>query len=460
MENTIKGNKGIVLNRMYVGDYLLDNIGHEAINLFKADNGGHYIYLNSRGNLAKEHKGNISTMLFVKYYAKGVVEVIGKAVGLEETDGATESLSRKLDKEDVELSTTQKKYIEMQEGGVCYNRASISDIFKGSGQQNIYITYKADAVYLVKKNRRVFIRFGDAINENVSNDESNKIILLDGYKQAKASLKQYIYPNSEYKDYENLIEIINDNDNWEDAPVGCLKDEIEQSENDSIFDKNVSLFDICKIQNDENAFSNALAYFMKKYPTLWSDFFKYGKCHKYNGRKLCKKENIDITLNTPWVVERERDTKIENVKLSSGRIDIFIYNNENIIVIENKIKSDINTVATDNDDKTQLDRYVNYVDWLVKNKCEKAPNCQFFILTPNYNIPQTSDEMKAKYKVITYRDLYDFLKESTEVEHDPNFKSFFDAIRRHTHDNVNGYLYYDMMEKFVRRINEVHKKLK
>ena len=79
--------KVIVLNRMYVGDYLSTNIGHEVINMFKADNGEHYLYLNSRGNLTNEHKGKIDFMLFVKYYTEGVVEVIGKAVGLEEADG-------------------------------------------------------------------------------------------------------------------------------------------------------------------------------------------------------------------------------------------------------------------------------------------------------------------------------------------------------------------------------------
>lgn len=38
---------GVVLNRMYVGDYLISNLGHEAINLYKTDNRGNYLYLNS-----------------------------------------------------------------------------------------------------------------------------------------------------------------------------------------------------------------------------------------------------------------------------------------------------------------------------------------------------------------------------------------------------------------------------
>ena len=47
---------GIVLNRMYVGGYLELNIGHEVINLYQADNGRNYIYLNSTGDFDKMQK--------------------------------------------------------------------------------------------------------------------------------------------------------------------------------------------------------------------------------------------------------------------------------------------------------------------------------------------------------------------------------------------------------------------
>ena len=64
--------------------------------------------------------------------------------------------------------------------------------------------------------------------------------------------------------------------------------------------------------------------------------------------------------------------------------------------------------------------------------------------------------MNKKYKVITYRELYDFLKvRKSKSKVDANFDDFLDAMRRHTHYNVNDYLYYEMLEKFIRRINEV-----
>ena len=48
--------KGIVLNRMYTGSYLSTNLGHEVINMFQADNGKHYLYLNDKGNFDKKRK--------------------------------------------------------------------------------------------------------------------------------------------------------------------------------------------------------------------------------------------------------------------------------------------------------------------------------------------------------------------------------------------------------------------
>ena len=446
--------KGIVLNRMYVGDYLSDNIGHEVINLFKADNGKHYVYLNSRGNLAKEHKGKIGYMLFVKYHTKGEVEVIGKAVGLEEADGVTCSFSRKLGEKDIHLSGVQNEYITKKEGGIFYSKASILEIFEGAGQQNIYITYKAEAVYRIKKGKKIIIHFGEGV------EEKKDVITLESYQQAKASLKQYIYPSANNEDYTKLLEIINNDDYWEKEVVCNVADEIKNIGSKLNVNRENSLFDICRIQNDENRFSDALKYFMgqrkPKYEELWKEFFYSVKT--IEGKPL----NIDIDFSTLCEVVREKSAQIEDVgwkhsnNPGGGRIDLYIRSNNNIIVIENKIKSDVNTVSTDTKEKNQLDRYVNYISWLI-SKTDVSITPHFVILTPDYNIPKLSDEMREKYKIVTYGGLYDFLESKKEVfKDDLNFVAFFEAMCRHTHKNVNDYLYYEMMEKFIHRINAVN----
>ena len=82
-------------------------------------------------------------------------------------------------------------------------------------------------------------------------------------------------------------------------------------------------------------------------------------------------------------------------------------------------------------------------------------NCLFLILAPKYNIPIISEEMGKIYKIITYTELYDYLKDNLFVFYnDANFVAFFEAMKRHTYENVNDYLYYEMQEKFFRRINQ------
>ena len=473
MSNTEqKPNEGeaIVLNRMYVGDYLSTNLGHEVINMFQADNGSHYLYLNAYGNFSDTHSGQIGYMLLVKYHTEGVLEVVGKAEGLTDVAGVNVTLSQDYKSVNPDVSQVQNDYIEAEK--ITYGGVSIRKIFNDAEQQNIFITYKAARLY--RPNRPIFIGYG------VEAD-----VVLTGYRQAKTSLKTYVYPEGTFKgdqnkenveekkaDYKKLRELIEKDGLWEESKER-IDDELLKIKN-----REVSIFDICQIQNDENRFSYALAYFMTRpqYRSLWRNFFKqYG-----------------VELGENYTVAREESAKIDKKdteaakKPSGGRIDLLIRDEKNIIVIENKIKSDINTIETDrakeneikesekkenketNEEQrelakesiTQLDRYVNYVCWCVKGEAPSKENPDvgktphFFILTPNYNIPEISEEMKEYYKIITYRSLYDFLKITSAVKEDSNFKAFFEAMHRHTHNNVNDYLYYEMMEKFIQRIKE------
>ena len=423
---------------MYVGDYLSTNLGHEVINMFQADNGDHYLYLNAYGNFGKDHSGQIGYMLLVKYHTEGMFEVIGKAEGLMDVEGVDATLKQDYKAVNPSISKAQTDYIEKE--NITYGGVPVRQIFNDAEQQNIFITYKAARLF--KPNRKVFIGYG------VEAD-----VVLTGYKQAKTSLKTYIYPKGTFAgdqkkekieekidDYKKLLGLIEQEGLWVESNERINNDLLK------IKSREVSIFDICQIQNDENRFSYALAYFMTqpKYKELWQDFFK-----RYN-----------IDLGDNYTVTREESAKIEDrewshaTKPSGGRIDLLIRDEKNIIVIENKIKSDINSIEGDNEGE-QLERYYNYILWSTqKDKPDEDKNPHFMILTPNYNQPHIrSKDMEKLYQVITYGDLYTYLDGKDEVKNDHNFKAFFEAMHRHTHENVNDYLYYDMLEKFVRRIN-------
>ena len=58
-ENQVEQQSGIVLNRMYVGDYLTSNLGHEVINMYQADDNNYYLYLNAYGSFAKKWQNKV-----------------------------------------------------------------------------------------------------------------------------------------------------------------------------------------------------------------------------------------------------------------------------------------------------------------------------------------------------------------------------------------------------------------
>ena len=428
---------------MYVGDYLASNLGHEIINLYQADNGGNYIYLNSSGDFVKAHQDRIGYMLFVKYYGIGEVEVIGMATGLNDVYCANQQFTGKYKGVNKDIFAKQQQFVN-KEGGVSYGGVSIFDIFGEAGQQSVFITYKADKVYVPKRGKRMFIRFyvADAAKYPEHGD-TDIVVSLAGYQQAKASLKQYIYPEGTYagdlakrnvdvkrEDYSKIFNtLVNNPALWQES-----NNKVDEEELNQINERKVSLFDICQIQNDENKFSNALAYFMQQYPDLWHGFFaRYG-----------------VLLGEEFTVVREESSKIEESKYnhkkfpSGGRIDLIIRTANELVILENKIKSDINSIDEDCEGK-QLRRYYNYAMWLSQNKDgdDYGKQPRFFILTPKYNIPLIEDvEMRALYTIITYADVYDYLTEKrNEFAGDSNFVAFYEAMYRHTHDNVNDYLY-------------------
>ena len=379
---------GIVLNRMYTGSYLSSNLGHEVINMFQADNNKHYLYLNSTGDFSQDHVNKIGSMLLIKYAGQDEagsawVEVVGCAMGLNDVYRRDEfGKTIKQDGEYLVDSETKMKYIK-------YGGVEINTIFKGSDQQDVLISFQAGAL---KKPEacKIFLRFKpnvkkslvyfgiSDISENVPNEYEDSIKMSPGKFLWKAkdkngtnaylfdekpvyvieldanfgstSLKNYF--NEGTQDYVKLAALIECDKIWTTSSE-------KLSNNNNTSKRAVSIFNVCQIENSENSISNALAFFMDKYRAECCDFFK----------------ERGIGLSDNFKISREVDSKIdgennltEDSRSSKGRIDLLIEDDTNIIIIENKIKSDINGVKGDCDGK-QLKRYHTYANW---KKCENV----------------------------------------------------------------------------------------
>ncbi len=437
-------NLDIVINRMYAGNYLSNNLGHEVINMFAADNGNHYLYLNAKGNFDK--KRHIGYMLLVKYAGSRKVEVLAMAKNLEMTPGADASLPQNLSEKKNEIFDLQREFILKEK--ITYGGVPLLDIFNGAEQQNIFVTFKVSAGSFFKPAKRMFISYmnSDKCCENLDLAKGDIEINLADTNFTSTSLKQYITLNggkdakNSVADYNKLAELINNGSYWEESNEGVVP-------NTEHCKKVDSLFDICNIKDDENVFSNAICYFMQLYPELWSKFFN----------KVLKESKKSFEIGSMFTVKREYSIAEENGNESlSGRIDLLIESEDAVIAIENKILSNINRI--DSDDKSNGEsQLTRYLDWLAK--CGVS-NTLLFVLAPEYskdlNIPNGVAGNQYWGGVISYKQLYDFLSSNLRCFcSDANFVAFYNAMERHTKATDAEFMYEEMRDKFYERIKEI-----
>ena len=228
--------------------------------------------------------------------------------------------------------------------GIKYKGISIENIFGSEGQQNIYASYwvKNCDFYTPKNNKRIIIELTkkDTKQPIIQKTKNIKKAKLKS-KFGSTSLHQYIFEEEDLASLNKLCDL--KNNYWEQA---SKKVDIPED----LKEDKVSLFDICQIQKDENRISNALSYFIDKYPKLWREFFE---------EQLKQKE---LGLGEIESVTREEDAKVEGMANTGGRIDLLVRTKNFYIIIENKIDSPL--IIDTKTNISQITRYYNYVEYL------------------------------------------------------------------------------------------------
>ena len=464
----------IVLNAMYSGKYLNDNLGHEIINLFKSDNQididgqkyQNFIYLNPYGNFNSSYKGRIKDMLMViSVPKKNMFEVVGKATDLVDIFTPVTGFNPKLDDEKTPQQQNAEEIVRSSQEdkikGLKYGGKSLFELFDKDKQQAIFVTFAAKSVCRPKK--RLFIKFlppvkdGVEINppeyENRKSDSKDRFeVLLVSSRKANQSQKQYFdaeSDDSEERKDVNLLEELMDDKFW-----ATEKDsEKIVSTADSLKDKPLTfnkdtLFNICRIGDDELVFSNALAFYIEKYPRLFSEIFCLGL------NNMSDEQHV--------IIEREWN-----------HIDIYVTVGNQRRIIENKIHSGINCSTAEvakNKDKnpedkkeSQLGRYWTAVtkELKVTEDTEEA-FVKAFLLCPDYKYFELNSEKDDfikgdKYTIIRYSKLHKCLVESDvykeEDKPDRNFQDFVNALKKHSYNSIPELKYAEMEDQFKIRIN-------
>ena len=384
----------ILLNIMYTGTYLEDenaNIGHEIINLFKSDNGNNYIYVLPYGSMSSIHNDKVKTILLVKRCNSKIFEIIAKATDLEQVAYVNSTFKSEKNK----LHMRQIEYLDKNK--ITYSGLKPYKIFENNDGNIacLYITFKANSV--IKASKPIYI----------TTDLTNKdcYFMEDIEHFPSQSPKMYIQEGT--KGYDVLERIINDDSLWEEKNTTPKVKEIlnaitKNKENSSNF------IDIIQKQNDELVFSNLFKYIFDANHDAFSKFAK-----EVLGVKIFENE---------FSILREK-----------ANIDLLIVEKNNAIVIENKIKSNINGICERHDIgseliQSQLKKYREYVE---KNYQDKTR--YYFIFAPNYNhIKLENYECGLHYKLIEFSKIYDFFEKNKSLyKKVPYFNEFLFALKKH-----------------------------
>ena len=296
----------------------------------------------------------------------------------------------------------------------------------------IYLTYNAEKVEIPEK--PITIKYGNTTEET---SPFNKKKLRNQSCLSYVS-QQDLNTIDEYKNAE-----------WHDT--NTLYDS-EYSINEETF------LDITGKQYDELVFSNMIFYFFEKDASLFKNLCEY--IANSNDKFQCKL--LKIKCESTYELKRE-------VAIKNGRIDILVLTDNSLVVIENKVKSDIHGEKYNTYTKeytNQLITYYEYINNQNDNDSEfstlyknQLNNQVYLIFTPKYNkINKTelknkinkSDpnyEQKCKiidnYIVVTYEDLFNFLETQQEYRNNLKekqrfyFDEFKNALKKHSKDYDN-----------------------
>lgn len=411
----------ILLNIMYAGKYIeSDNIGHEIINLFKDDQGRNYIYAMPGGTIAKHHK--IQCVLMVRRINADTLEILGKTVG-ELTQILTETVQRK--NNDEQRTEIHSKQIEkIKKDGIMYGGKRLDELFEknGTNDKDAYITFEAKDV--VKPAKRIYLTTNEKLkdaakdgffylpDEDLSEDGSK-------LKFPRQSMKTYLSDENPKTSHAfNIVtEIINDKNLWGASVSKVGTDQKNKTP--------LTFMKIIRKEYDELSYSNILAFFFRYNPNVFRDF----------ANKVLK-----IDMENDFTIEREWE-----------HIDLLITDKNNVIVIENKIKSAINGVKDSGE--SQLSDYVGKVN---NEDAFKNKNKYFFILSPDYMDLHTENLNNAgDYMSLKYSDIHNFYKNrKDDFKGIPQFYDEFLAALAKQSKLTDNSLEEEMLDRFCRAINE------
>ena len=454
----------IILNNMYTGRYITQQgkLGHEIINLFKADDDKFYIWLNSMGVCTQSNVDGC-TVLMVRSINASCYKVLAKAVNCLRCEGAGSSRNKK-DKEQEKKKAenrykTQKKLVE---SGATYNgKDPMDDIFR---DEDMFATFCTQEVYETKGDVYITTESGRAKPE--------KGIYYVEFKRISEAMRAY-FKEEKKPAYQQLTELINTESIWEISTTKQVKKRNDINVQGEAF----NFFKLIGKERDELSFSNALTYFIEQIGI--KDFLN--QCLKIKDSSvladqyelLREKNNIDISFwgnNNVVLIENKIDANItvDKNKTQEDQIKnaVKLYFPDEIEENIKKIKETLlGRSSKETGEVSQLSKYYLYaMAYLLSkgiNETELEKHIQCFLLIPEYaknQFPQDGNQCydsdfmySKKYKVISYKDIYTDFELKTGDRYLDEFKSGLSPLAHEFNNEIEE----DCKYRFFKAIGKI-----
>lgn len=338
------------------------------------------------------------------------------------------------------------------EHNVRYGGIRVNELFNNNASDRygfaIYLTYKAKSVII--PDTPFYIANDKALNSII---ENSKTIQIYRSKLATTSLATHFEEktSNENNSIKSDYTILNDNYNvsgTEAKKFTCMDD----SNDDFTF------LSLIKKEYDELSFSNMFAYYFKKNNNILNGILS--KSEKYSNINVSRPFlQTKVEINNPNTSQKEgtengtnKNDQTKRITREEKNIDILIddVQSSTVIVIENKIKSELNGRHSTDSILNQLDKYYDYTE----KEYASYKNKVYLLLVPNYSrITEDSlvSEKQKKFDIIHYKDLYDILKENN-IE-DKYYDDFVNAVKFHSND-IDNHFEDIMKRKMQKLINE------
>ena len=392
MKKEQEQNTMIVFNHMFTGDYLNDNLGHEVINFFKADDGANYIYLCKDGKYSRNEIPKYIIQVRRPHNTVRTLEIVNIAMNLE--------------------------LFKSQQGSITYGGIPVTEIFENNKeQQEVCITFKAGLV--IKPKTHQYICYHDkndipgamVLDETIINEKGEEVYRFNISQQ----LREYFTDGDDFYTLDAFCTKAFDDytkgKDWVNVDKDFLNEDNEE-------DTQILPADIYGIGTWELAYSNAFKYFLENNGCFLKSFCKL--CLSKHG----KSPELQLLGN---------NAKPE-IKREWQHIDLLIDYGKYLFVIENKIFSDLN--GKDKDQLTEYEKTVNGTEeYRSKEKI-------FILLTPNHN----KINIDNNWTHIYYKDVYEICPKVI----DEHFSTFVRMIELHIEEDYN---YGAMKRKFKRALS-------